>query len=94
MSYQITERITASKHGNYRGHAVECLHYKGRTEGQKPKRHGFNPWVRKIPGEGISYKLLGFPGDSAVKESTCNVGDLGSIPGLGRSFGEWKGNQL
>lgn len=39
MSYQITERITASKHGNYRGHAVECLHYvKGRTEGQKPKR--------------------------------------------------------
>ena len=27
----------------------------------------------------------GFPGDSAVKESACNMGDLGSIPGLGRS---------
>ena len=27
---------------------------------------------------------LGFPGGSAGKESTCNVGDLGSIPGLGR----------
>ena len=26
----------------------------------------------------------GFPGGSAGKESTCNVGDLGSIPGLGR----------
>ena len=26
----------------------------------------------------------GFPGDSDGKESTCNVGDLGSIPGLGR----------
>ena len=30
----------------------------------------------------------GFPGSSAGKESTCNVGDLGSIPGLGRSPGE------
>ena len=28
------------------------------------------------------------PGGSAGKESTCNVGDLGSIPGLGRSPGE------
>ena len=30
-------------------------------------------------------RCLGFPGDSAGKESTCNVGDPGSIPGLGRS---------
>ena len=30
----------------------------------------------------------GFPGGSAGKESTFNVGDLGSIPGLGRSPGE------
>ena len=29
-----------------------------------------------------------FPGGSAGKESACNVGDLGSIPGLGRSPGE------
>ena len=28
---------------------------------------------------------LGFPGSLAGKESTCNAGDLGSIPGLGRS---------
>ena len=28
---------------------------------------------------------LGFPGSSAGKESVCNAGDLGSIPGLGRS---------
>ena len=33
---------------------------------------------------------LGFPGRSAGKESTCNVGDLGSVPGLGRSPGEGK----
>ena len=35
-----------------------------------------------------------FPGGSASKESTCNVGDLGSIPGLGRSPGEGNGYPL
>ena len=29
-----------------------------------------------------------FPGSSAGKESACNAGDPGSIPGLGRSAGE------
>ena len=33
-------------------------------------------------------KWTGFPGGSAGKESTCNAGDQGSIPGLGRSPGE------
>ena len=37
---------------------------------------------------------LGFPGGSEVKASACNVGDLGSIPGLGRSPGEGNGNPL
>ena len=37
---------------------------------------------------------LGFPGDSDGKESTCNAGDLGSIPGLGKSPGEGHGNPL
>ena len=31
---------------------------------------------------------MGFPGSSAGKESACNTGDMGSIPGLGRSSGE------
>ena len=35
--------------------------------------------------------LKDFPGGSAGKESACNAGDLGSIPGLGRSPGEGKG---
>ena len=30
----------------------------------------------------------GFPGGSDGKESACNAGDLGLIPGLGRSLGE------
>ena len=34
----------------------------------------------------------GFPGGSAGKESACSAGDLGSIPGLGRSPGEGHGN--
>ena len=34
----------------------------------------------------------GFPGGSAGKESTCNVGNLGLITGLGRSPGEGKGS--
>ena len=33
---------------------------------------------------------MGFPWGSAGKESACNVGDLGSIPGLGRSPEERK----
>ena len=37
---------------------------------------------------------MGFPEGSAGKESTCNVGNLGSIPGLGRSPGEGKGYPL
>ena len=36
----------------------------------------------------------GFPSGSAGKESACNVGDLGSISGLGRSPGEGKGYPL
>ena len=37
---------------------------------------------------------MGFPGSSAGKESTCNVGDPGSIPGLGRSTREGIGCPL
>ena len=36
----------------------------------------------------------GFPGGSDSKESACNVGDLGSIPGLERSLGEGNDNPL
>ena len=39
----------------------------------------------------VAKLLHGFPVSSAGKESTCNAGDPGSIPGLGRSPGEWKG---
>ena len=41
-----------------------------------------------------SILIIGFPCGSAGKESTCNAGDLGSIPGLGRSPGVGKGYPL
>ena len=37
---------------------------------------------------------MGFPGGSEVKASARNAGDLGSIPGSGRSPGEGNGNPL
>ena len=40
------------------------------------------------------YVFMGFPCGSAGKESTCNAGDLGLIPGLGRSPREGKGYPL
>ena len=43
------------------------------------------------PGDLVAPALLDFPGGSAGKESACSTGDLGSIPGLGRSPREGKG---
>ena len=62
-----------------------------RLQGRRP---WFDSWVGNIPWRRDRLStpvLLGFPCSSAGKESTCNVGDLGLIPGLGRSSGEGKG---
>jgi len=37
---------------------------------------------------------MGFPGSSVGKETICNAGDVGLIPGLGRSPGRRQGNLL
>ena len=42
----------------------------------------------------MCYTGIAFSGGSEVKASACNAGDLGSIPGLGRSPGEGNGNPL
>ena len=42
----------------------------------------------------LAFSELGFPGGSARKESNCNEGDLGSIPGWRRSPEKGKGNPL
>ena len=46
------------------------------------------------PDLAVSKELVDFPGGSDGKASVCNAGDLGSIPGLGRSPGEGNGNTL
>ena len=61
---------------------------------ERPK---FDSWVGKIPWRRDVLPtpvFLGFPCGSAGKESACKAGDLGSIPGLGRSPGEGKGYPL
>ena len=61
------------------------------------RRPWFHSWVRRICWRRESLYtpvFLGFPGGSDGKESACNAGDLGSIPGLGRSPGEGKGYPL
>ena len=47
-----------------------------------------------MPGTILCFGFLitGFSGGSIGKESACNTGDPGSIPGLGRSPGEGNGN--
>ena len=57
------------------------------------RRPWFHSWVWKIRWRRVRLPtpvFLGFPGGSAGKESVCNAGDLGSVPGLGRSPGEGK----
>ena len=52
----------------------------------------FDPWVGTIPWG--RERLKGFPHSSVGKESACNAGDLGSIPGSWRSAGEGIGYPL
>ena len=61
------------------------------------RRPWFYSWVRKIPWRMDRLPtpvFLGFPGGSDGKESACNVGNLDSVPQLGRSPGEGKGYLL
>ena len=55
---------------------------------------GYSPQGRKESDttERLHFTSLHFPGGSEVKESACNAGDPGSIPGLKRSPGEGNGN--
>ena len=53
------------------------------------------PWTEE-PGtlQFTGSQESGFPGGAELKASACNVGDLGSIPELGRSAGEGNDNSL
>ena len=51
-------------------------------------------WSSVVHISTTSLSVRVFPGGSRSKESSCSVGDPGSIPGLGRSPGEGNGNPL
>ena len=53
-----------------------------------------NPKLQTTPDRLPTPVLLGFPCGLPGKESACNAGDLGSIPGLGRSPAEGEGYPL
>ena len=59
---------------------------------QKVTAYSVNP--KYIYSLKPKYIHQGFPGDSDGKESACKVGNLGSIPGLGRYPGEENGYPL
>ena len=59
------------------------------TEGSGPPEHWSTYQINSF-----SHCVLTFPGGSYGKASACSAGDLGSIPGLGRSPGEGNGNPL
>ena len=64
---------------------------------QETPVQGHDSWAGKFPWRRDRIPtsvFLGFPGDSDGKESACNVGDPGSICGLGKSPGEGNGNPL
>ena len=61
------------------------------------RRHRFDSWVGKIPWKRDRLPtpvFLGFPGGSDGKKFTCNAGNLGLIPGMGRFPGGGHGNPL
>ena len=65
--------------------------------GKESTRPQLDSWFGKICWRRdrlLTPVFLGFPGGSAGKESACIVGDLGLIPGSGRSLGEGKGRPL
>ena len=55
---------------------------------------GLNGKEIQTRGDICVWLIQGFPGGSNGKESACNAGDLGFIPGLGRSPGGGHGNPL
>ena len=63
----------------------------------KIRKHSKCPSTHDWLKTWCTWKILGhydFPGGSDYKESACNTGDLGSIPGSGRSTREGNGTPL
>ena len=88
----MTQDKVAAWHHRLNGHEFEQAPGDGEGQGSLAC---CSPWGRK---ESDTTKWLnsnntyGLPGGSDSKKSACNAGDLGSIPGWGRSPGRGHGN--
>ena len=76
-----------------RGQDWDCMEPTGLTPANNSEPSRPQTWYLSLYS-GLLSLLLGFPGGSDSKESTCNEGDLGLTPGLGRSPGEGKDSPL
>ena len=81
--------LTASKPYSWICH----VDVKGWLCKNQPDQKYWHPWILWFIWE-VPVLLKGFAGGSDGKESSCNVGDLGLIPGLGRSPGGGHGHLL
>ena len=68
---------------------VHTVHVAANKTKAKRKKSKKAKWLSEE-----ALQIAGIPGGSEVKASDSNVGDLGSIPGWGRSPGEGNGNPL
>ena len=73
---------------------ISATHLTPNGKGRKVLRQWGQDEGRGLLVFAFGYNILGFLGGSAGKESVCNVGELGLIPGLRRSPGEGNGNPL
>ena len=89
-----TERLTHTQLKVFLTHPDSSVGKESACNGRRP---WFDSWVRKIHWRRDRLPtpvFLGFPCGSSGKAFPCNAGDLGSIPGLGRSPGEGKSYPL
>jgi len=82
---QLSDSSTWTKQENFIHFCVEDH----RITGERTSKHTFPLAMRKLKSREVNV-----PGRSDSKESVCNLGDLSSIPGLGRSPGGGHGNPL
>ena len=79
------------------GVLTHCSHSRTQADivGDTSNVVGFNDWGKENSGKSclaVKCSGLDFPGGSNDKDSACNAGDLGLIPGSGKSPGEGNGN--
>ena len=85
-TFTCVDKDTSTPQGGVRSDEMMCMNFLGTVN--------LTHWTKERHIYSAFPSLLGFPGGSDGNEFAGNVGDLGSIPGLGRSPGGGHGNPL